>query len=256
MISIPHPQDNTNFVDSKECPIELFSGMTSTYTKPGSIGQNGDSREANDNDSKTSFEAFSGKSSDFSGVVEHDGYDGRVIVSQDMEAHVIESHAEVVGVVAEGFEFSTSDVGVVLACNDFESGDELLTDDGAEGVVVDGSSALDFNVINDLFGCGNVATHSTEALGESAHEYMYIGGVYACILAAASASGTAGSNGVCLVEVKINVVFFAKLGYGFEIAVLALHGINAFDKDDDLVLRPAGPGPAEDNGVLDELLKM
>ncbi len=124
---VPQLQQIRNLLQLHQRPIQILPRMPRGNTEPGPRHENRHGRKSDHHDGQSPLEAFSGEGGDFGGVVEHDGHDGAVVVSEDVEAHVGETHPEVVGVVAEGGEFSLAGVGSV------SSHDDLCSD----GFVVD-----------------------------------------------------------------------------------------------------------------------
>jgi hypothetical protein len=73
----------------------------------------------------------------FSGKVDEYWYDGRVEVSIDVQTHLDHFPSEVIGVVLETLDLGGADAGAVLAHDDAEGGEDLLTHHRRHGGMVE-----------------------------------------------------------------------------------------------------------------------
>mmetsp|Transcript_158951 Transcript_158951/g.509957 ORF Transcript_158951/g.509957 Transcript_158951/m.509957 type:complete len:233 (+) Transcript_158951:1134-1832(+) len=169
--------------------------------------------------------------------MEHDRNDGGVEVAKHLEALVLHTPPEKVGVLPNACEFLRAHRASLRAGDDPEGGQGLRSTRRRHGRREDAAGSIAAKSIDHIFGCGNIAPSTAKRLGEGAHHHLDLTGRYAEQLRHSTAGGTDSADGVCLIEVQVCLVLVLQRHDLTEAAEVPLHRIDAFDDDEDLAPR-------------------
>lgn len=184
-----------------------------------------------------------------SGVVEHDGDNGGIIVTVDDETEALKTKTEVARVEGNTFQALSTLAGAELAGDQAERGQNLHEDGRSRRLAESGRGVGATELVDDALVSGDVTTVGTERLGKSAHENVDAGGVDTVVVADSAATGSDSANAVSLINEEVELVLVLQCHDTGEIAHGALHRVQTFDGNQDLLPRAVSAGLALRNGL-------
>mmetsp|Transcript_4121 Transcript_4121/g.8914 ORF Transcript_4121/g.8914 Transcript_4121/m.8914 type:complete len:365 (+) Transcript_4121:233-1327(+) len=221
-------QNLGDLFDLLKSHLQILLSVSSRNAETDTTTINGYSGSTNDNNSEVAVVGFPREGSNLCGVEEHHRDDRRIIITENRAAHFFQRVTEEVGVFSNGAQAITAHGGAIFTSDNPKGSQDLLRHDRREASRIYSTSRCGTNVVNQVLGCSNVATHTTKTLCKGAHEDVNFIRVHACMLTNTTAGLSKSTNGVRFVNISVALVFFGNVYNATKVTELSFHTVNTF----------------------------
>ena len=215
---------------------EIFARVSRRDAEANAWVVDGRGRGPDDDDRELAVKRQPGEVPDLVRLVEHHRHDGRRVVTEHLQTERLQPLAEKLGVFAELPELLSADVRAVLPGDDPQGREDLGAHGRGHGARVHATRRVLPDPRDGFVIRRDVSTGGAKRLGERPHHDVHVLWVHAELLAHAPAGGPHGTDRVRLVEPDVGSVELANLDNLRKAAQLTLHGVDALDDNQDLVV--------------------
>ena len=181
---------------------------------------------------------------DFSGVVQQQWNNGRIIVAVDDESQPLQAEAEVPRIERQTLQTLFSLPWAELARDDAQRSADLRQHGWRGSFTEDHPGIRDADFVHEGPRTCNIAAVRAEGFRKRAHQDIDFVGRNAEVIADAPTSWAEGADAVCFVQVDGEFVLLLQRDEAGEVDHRALHAVQTFHYDEDFAPGAVGAGLA------------